>query len=208
MLDFSFVLTVFFLLLGPLKIIPAFAQLTRDADLAYRRRAAIYATLFATLVCVLLILLARTMVASYRLSIEALQLSAGLILLIWSLNAIFQRGDTTPKAAAHPSPVQLAMFPLTTPVIITPAGVAALMVFVLLGPKVPGSDPAVVGTLGLVMALNFLVMFFNDRIVKRQWLVALLQLLGSVLVVVQVAFAVQVILNALRSLGTIPVAGS
>lgn len=203
MFDFSFVLTVFILLLGPLKVIPAFATLTRDADAAYRRRAAVYATLFATAICVLLILLARTMVSSYRLSVEALQLTAGLILLIWSLNALLQRGDAMPRAGRHPSPVELAMSPLTTPVIITPAGVAALMVFVLLGPNVPGGHPVVAGALAVVMALNFLVMFFNDRIVKRHWLLGLLQLVGSVLIVVQVAFAVQVLLNGLRAIGAI-----
>jgi multiple antibiotic resistance protein len=203
MFDFSFVLTVFILLLGPLKVIPAFATLTRDADVAYRRRAAVYATLFATAICVLLILLARTMVSSYRLSVEALQLTAGLILLIWSLNALMQRGDATPRAGRHPTPVELAMSPLTTPVIITPAGVAALMVFMLLGPNVPGGHLVVAGALAVVMALNFLVMFFNDRIVKRHWLLGLLQLVGSVLIVVQVAFAVQVLLNGLRAIGAI-----
>jgi multiple antibiotic resistance protein len=203
MFEFSFVLPVFFLVLGPLKVIPAFAQLTRDADLAYRRRAAVYATLFASAICVVLGLLARTMADNYRLSVVALQLTAGLILLIWSLNAIFARGDATPRIAAHPSPVELAMSPLATPVIITPAGVAALMVFVLLDPNVRGGHPALVGTLALVMALNFLVMYFNDQIVKLQWLLGLLQLLGSVLVVVQVAFAVQVILNVLRTVGVI-----
>ena len=205
--DFSFVLTVVFLLLGPLKIIPVFAQLTQGTDAAYRRRAALFATLFATAVCAAIMLLARTMVDSYRLSVEALQLTGGLILLIWSLNAIFRHDDATPAPVTQPSPVRLAMAPLTTPVIVTPAGVAALIIFVLLGPSVAGGQPAVAGALALVMTLNFLVMAFNDRIVGLPWLVGLLQLLGSVLVVVQVAFAVQVILNGLVRIGAIGAIG-
>jgi multiple antibiotic resistance protein len=203
MFEFTFVLTVVFLLLGPLRIIPAFAQLTRHADQAYRRRTAAYATLFASIVCALVILLARTMADSYRLSIEAVQMTGGLILLVWSLNAIFRRADATPPTGANPTPIQLAMSPLTTPVIITPAGVAALMVFVLLGPSAPGGHPTIAGALAVVMALNFLVMFFNERIVSQTWLLGAMQLVGSVLVVVQVAFAVQVLLNTFRTLGVI-----
>jgi multiple antibiotic resistance protein len=203
MFEFTFLLTVVLLLLGPLKIIAAFAQLTRRADQAYRRRTAAYATLLASIACALIILLARTMAESHHLSVDALQITGGLILLAWSLNAIFQRADATPPAGANPTPIQLAMSPLTTPVIIKPAGVAALMMFVLLGPDAPGWHPSIAGALALVMVLNFLVMFFNERIVSRPWLLGAMQLLGSVLVVVQVASAVKVLLNASRTLGVI-----
>jgi multiple antibiotic resistance protein len=203
MFDFTYVLTIFFLLLGPAKIIPVFARLTQGAEPAYCRRVAVYATLFATAMCVAISLLARTLVASYHLGVPTIQLTGGLILLIWALNAIFASGETAARATSDQSAGQLALSPLATPVIVTPAGVAALMVFVLLAPGTPEGYRIVSSALVLVMALNLLVMYFNTQIVHLRWLLVPLQLLSAVLAVVQVAFALQVILNALQAMGLI-----
>ena len=201
--DFSYALMVFFLTLGPIKIIPVFAHLTQGAGRPDHRRVALYATLFATAICVAISLLARTLAARYRLAVPTLQLTGGLILLIWSLKAIFGRGDAAARVQDDANAMQIALAPLATPTIMTPAGVAALMVFVLLAPGVPDGYQILASALTLVMALNFLVMFYNDRIVKRHWLLVPLQLVGAVLAVAQLAFAVQVILNALYAIGVI-----
>ena len=201
--DFSYALMVFFLTLGPIKIIPVFAHLTQGADRPDRRRLALYATLFATVMCVAIALLARTLTARYRLGVPTLQLTGGLILLIWSLKAIFGRADAAAKTQESSNAMQIALAPLATPTIMTPAGVAALMVFVLLAPGVPDGYQSLASALALVMVLNFLVMFYNDRIVKQHWLLVPLQLVGAVLAVAQLAFAVQVVLNALRAIGVI-----
>ena len=67
--EFSYALMVFFLTLGPIKIIPVFAHLTQGADRPDRRRLALYATLFATVMCVAIALLARTLTArAHRLA--------------------------------------------------------------------------------------------------------------------------------------------
>jgi multiple antibiotic resistance protein len=203
MFDFTYVFTIFFLLLGPAKIIPVFARLTHGAEPAYCRRVAVYATLFATVMCGAISLLARTLVTSYHLGVPTIQLTGGLILLIWALNAIFAVSKTTAKPAADQGATQLALAPLASPVIVTPAGVAALMVFVLLSPGTPQGYQIVSSALALVMVLNFLVMYFNAQIVHRRLVMVPLQLLSAVLAVVQVAFAVQVILNALKAMGVI-----
>jgi multiple antibiotic resistance protein len=88
-------------------------------------------------------------------------------------------------------------------VIVTPAGIAAIIVFELLAAQIPGSERTIVTSLAVVMALNFLVMFFNGAIVKIPGLGLGLQLLGTVLVVVQVALAVQVLLISLEALGLV-----
>jgi multiple antibiotic resistance protein len=152
--------------------------------------------------CVAIGLLARSLVAKYHLAVPTLQLAGGLVLLIWSLNAIFGHSDAAAKAHSDASAVQVALSPLATPMIMTPAGVAAVMVFVLLAGG-PDGYQIVASALALVMAMNFLVMFYNDRIVNRRWLLVPLQLLGAVLAVAQLAFAVQVILNALHAIGVI-----
>ena len=44
----SFVFTIFFMLLGPIKIIPGFLKLTHEADRSFKRELAIKAALIAS----------------------------------------------------------------------------------------------------------------------------------------------------------------
>lgn len=201
MTDFSFVMTMFFLLLGPIKIIPAFARLTRDAEPHFKRDVAVKATLFAAVICAIVALLTGNFVAKYQLSLPAIQITGGLILLLAALSSIFPRRETTTAPGKRPSALQLALSPMASPVIVTPAGIAAIMVIVLLTAHDPGSNRMIATALAIVMVLNFLVMFFNDLIVRFPGLTVVLQLFGVVLVVVQVALAVQAMIYAFTRLG-------
>ena len=49
--QFSFIFTVFFMLLGPLKFIPAFAGLTQGADSRFKRDVAIRGVVIASVLC-------------------------------------------------------------------------------------------------------------------------------------------------------------
>ena len=50
--EFSFVFTIFFMLLGPIKLIPSFAGLTRGADARFKRDVAIRGVVIAAALCV------------------------------------------------------------------------------------------------------------------------------------------------------------
>jgi len=203
MTDFSYVMTILFLLVGPVKIIPAFAKYTRGADGSYKRQAALLATLFASIICGIIVLMTANLVAKYQLSIPALQITGGLILLLSALRSIFPIVEPAPDAETRPGAARLALAPLASPVVVTPAGVAALMVFVLLAQAEPVGLAPIVRALAIVMALNLVVMLFNDLILKVPGLGLVLQLLGTVLIVVQVALAVQAFLFALARLGLV-----
>ena len=203
MIDSAYVSTIFFLLLGPIKIIPVFAKITSDADPRFRRELAIKGTLVATVICAIVVLGARTFVAKYQLGLDAVRISGGLILLISALNAIFPRHENAAPAGAPRSALQVALSPLASPVIVTPAGIAAIILFELLVAQIPGGERTIVTALAVVMALNFLVMFFNGVITKFPGLGLVLQLMGTVLVVVQLALAVQVLLISLEALGIV-----
>ena len=198
MADFSFIMTIFFLLLGPVKIIPAFARITRDSELSLKRGLAIKATVLATAICAIVALLTESFVDKYQLSLPAIQITGGLILLISALTTLFPRRESSAPVGKQPSAWQLAMSPMATPVIVTPAGIAAIMIFVLLtergAEQAPGGYQVIFLALAIVMALNFLVMYVNDLILRIPGLLLVLQLFGSVLVVVQGALAVQALL--------------
>ena len=70
-------------------------------------------------------------------------------------------------------------------------------------PQYPGVTQSVAIGLATMMALDFLVMYFIDRVMKTPGLTIILNVLGSALVFVQAALAINMMLVALKSLGLI-----
>jgi multiple antibiotic resistance protein len=202
---FSFVFTILFVLLGPIKLIPAFAAITRDADEAFRKALAIRGTLIAAVVMAGVALAGSGIVAKYRISLDALRIAGGLVLLLAALGAILS--PVPPPAPVPPKAplAQLAVSPLTVPIIISPAGIAAILIFVTLPSESPGTYPglyqAVAIALTVIVVLDFLVMFFNSSITHVPGLVLVLQAAGAVLVFIQIALAVEIILAGFHYLG-------
>lgn len=205
---FSFVFTVFFMLLGPAKLIPSFAKLMQGADVRFKRDVAIRGTAIAAALCAFVALAGEYLLGKYHISIDALRISGGLVLLIAALLAIFKKAPPAGPKPAGPTPVtstafQLAASPVAVPLIVPPAGVAAILLSVMLAPRYPGVVKAVAICLAVMMVLDFLVMHFIDRIMKIPGLAIVLTVLSAVLLYVQVALATQMMLVAFRSLGVI-----
>ena len=95
--------------------------------------------------------------------------------------------------------MNMALTPLAFPTIVTPYGIAALVVFVAIC-----SDPPSRLTIGAIVLaitlLNLIVMIMTAYI--RPLLGAALAILGAVLGVVQVALGLQIINNSLKVLGS------
>jgi len=202
---FSFIFTLFLTLLGPIKLIPSFAGLTRGADGRFKRDVAIRGALIASALCAFVALAGGTLLSRYRISIDALRIAGGLVLLIASLQVIFQRAHPTSPHSGKPTAIQLAASPVAVPSIVPPAGVAVILLFMMAAPQYPGITQAVAICLVTMMVLDFLVMYFIDRVMKTPGLMIVLTVLGSVLVFVQLGLAVQMLLTALKNLGVVQV---
>ena len=202
--QFSFMFTVFFMLLGPIKLIPSFSRVTRDADSQFKRSVAIWAALIASALCAFVALAGETLLGKYHISIDALQISGGLVLLVAALQVIFQRVQPPSLSSGKPTSIKLAASPVAVPSIVPPAGVAAILMFMMPSPQYPGAPQAVAICLATMMVLDFLVMYFIDLVMKTPGLMVVLTVLGSVLVFVQAGLAIQILLVAFRSLGIIP----
>jgi multiple antibiotic resistance protein len=189
------------MLLGPAKLIPSFAGLTRDADGQFKRSVAIRGAVIASVLCVFVALAGETLLGKYRISIDALRISGGLVLLIAGLQVIFGKGHSSSPALGTPTAIQFAASPVAVPSIVPPAGVVAILIFMMLAPQYPGMIQAVAICLAIMMVLDFLVMYFIDWVIKTPGLMIVLPVLGSVLVFMQIGLAIQIILVTIKNLG-------
>lgn len=202
--DPQFIFTIFFLSLGPVKIIFPFVKLTRNATPEYRRNVSIIAAIIATIVVLFLALFGHHLVAKYQLSLDALRLAGGLVLLISALFNTFphlQPPLEMPKTEL--TAIQLAIRPIVSPIIIPPIGVAAILIFTTLFQGNWEMQLIIIKSLVTIMVFNFMAMLFADKIIKIPGLTQILTLAAVVLTFIQVALAIEVILISLKSLGII-----
>ncbi len=190
---------VFFLMLGPLKIIAPFARLTQGADVWLAHRIAWRAMLFSIFALLLAALVGESFLQRYNMPLPVLALAGGIVLFLVALQGILQQ--FTPPApsagAAAPATLRMAITPIAFPTIVTPYGIAALIVFVALSPDWHGR--LVIGGILLgIMLLNVAAMLLARHILR--FLGVFLQILGAVLGIIQVALGLQIILNSLRRL--------
>lgn len=198
----AYVFTFLFLMLGPFKIIGPFARVTQGADAATTRRIALWATVFSSLALAIAATLGERMLGSYGIPLPVLALAAGIILFIVALLGVVQQFKAGPHgeddAAPPPMPaMKLALTQLAFPTIVTPYGIAALVVFMALSPDAQGRW-TIGAVLLAIMLMNLGVMLVTRRILPVLALV--LPILGAVLGVVQVALGLQIIHNSLRAL--------
>ena len=198
------VFTFLFLMLGPFKIIGPFAMVTKGADAALTRRIALRATLFSSIALLAAALLGEGILSSYGMPLPILSLAAGLILFLVALINILQQfrppaqQDEASEAPVPLPTMKVALTPLAFPAIVTPYGIAALVVFLALSPDL--RSRLLVGVIMLgIMLLNLCFMLMTRLMLPV--LTVLMPILGAVLGIVQVALGLQIINNSLRALG-------
>jgi multiple antibiotic resistance protein len=198
--------------LGPFKIIGPFATMTRGRDGAFKRRLAFKGIFIAALAMLAAATIGANTLQKWGISVGALQLAAGIVLFLIALRPVLEQYEPkkseaqAPESAAAPVPTAsaLALSPLAFPTIVTPYGIAALIMVVMLRPD---HLPEIFGVLVVVLVLNLLAMLSADRILKTPLVGSALGIVGAVMGVLLVALGVQVIVSALHLLGVVGAGG-
>jgi multiple antibiotic resistance protein len=106
--------------------------------------------------------------------------------------AQFQPNQTV---EADPLPLDAAVLRLAFPIIITPYGIAAVIIFT----AIASDTLTKIAVMAIVLQLDLIAMFVARPLLK--WLGAPLLILGVVLAIIQLALGVQVVLSNLSALG-------
>ena len=197
------VFVMLFLMVGPIKILVPFVNLVRGADVKLQRSLATRAILFSAAALALAGLLGKTMLDNLNISLPVLTLAAGLILFLVALRMVLEQQAPPVKAwpEQHPPDMQLAISPLAFPIIVTPYGIAAVIVFAALAQDDSGAKLALTSVILLILAMNWAAMIYADRILK--WFGTALQVFAIVLGIAQVALGLQLIVRSLMAIGVL-----
>ncbi len=86
--QFSYIFTIFFITIGPLKIIPLFYGMTIELDEKSLKKLALKGTWFSLIIILLLALVVTHMLKAWRISIPSVTVAGSILLFISSLKMI------------------------------------------------------------------------------------------------------------------------
>lgn len=201
MVTLPYVFMIFFITLGPLKTIPAFAGLTMAMPPNERRMLAVKGVALATAVVLFVAFGAAALRENWKVSWGALSFATGLMLLLASLRTVstvfapheVHEGPPVP----HTTSKGLVLSPVVIPTIVTAYGVAAILLFLAGHPGDSQFRLGVVAMLLINMALNLVCMLFALPILKIVTVPGF-RLLGWIFAILQAALAIEVMLAPLR----------
>lgn len=203
LLSLSGIFTFFFLMLGPIKVLVPFVKMTKDTDARVRRKLALMATLISTISCLAAAFMGQRVMKSLHISISAIVLAGGIILFLVALQMVTQMYSSSPQnETIPPTPtLSMAVSPLSFPTIVTPYGIAILIIVMTTAQGDAARQIGIIGVLLAIMLLNLIAMLFAHKILKFISVRITLQILGSVLGVLQIALGIQMIVQALILMG-------
>ncbi|WP_204141201.1 MarC family protein [Halomicronema sp. CCY15110] len=190
---------IFFVTLGPLKVIPTFLQVTCQADRTLKRQLAWRSTAMASFMALVVVLIGQNLLRIWQIQLPALMIAGGILLSLVALRLILAQyavGESATTAYDTPG-LHLAMTPLAFPAILPPFGIAIALMLMVLSTNLGFSPTTLILLLLLVMALNLVSMLAAVPIIKFVRPVTL-RILGFSLGVMQFALGIQFILFALE----------
>lgn len=198
--DLGETFTFFFLMLGPIDVLGPFVKMTEGADERFKRQLAIRATIFSCLALAAAALLGERILRDYGVSLKVLMLTGGLVLSAVAFLEILEQFRPVPidKTETETPSLDVAVFRLAFPTIITPYGIAAVIILAAIASDASTKIAVFLIALG-VLLLDLLAMLVARPLLK--WLGAPLLILNAVLAIIQLAFGVQIIVSSLAAIG-------
>ncbi len=200
-LEYQKAFAMLFLMLGPFKVLVPFVELTGSLERREQVRMATVGVAMAALMLVIAGVLGKTILDNFDISIPVLALTGGLVLFLMALDTVLH--DRKP-ASATPAPSlgsaqRKAVNPLAFPIIVTPYGLAAVIVFFALSQGNPEATTLVATVIAVTLAIDWIAMLYARPILALFG--TALQIIAIVLSVVQTALGLQIIVRSLELMG-------
>jgi multiple antibiotic resistance protein len=199
--------TTFFATISPISVSAMFAALTVTADAKTRRTMAIRGTVIAACILMCFALLGEYLLTGLGISLAALRISGGILLLLIGIDKVFARssnGASTTREEQEEAEIKedISVFPLATPLLAGPGTMGAT---ILLMSDVRDSVSHQLIVMGALMAILLITLAALLSASKLQKLLGVtgMHVVGRVMGVLLAALAVQFILDGIRQSGLI-----
>jgi multiple antibiotic resistance protein len=192
--------SIFFLfaVIDPLGSVPVFMEATKQFDDKYKKKIAIRASAVAFFVLLFFIVIGQSIMEGMQISLDAFQISGGVILFLFALTMIF--GDGKPESEIHliKDYKHVTIFPIAIPSIASPG---AIMAVVLLTDNHIYTLPQQILTIFLVLFVIILTagILIGARFIQEKVGEYGITVISKIMGLIMASYAVQSILSGLKN---------
>lgn len=113
--------------IDPLGSVPVYLEATKDFDLQHKRKIAIRASFVAFGILLFFIVVGQIILEGMEVSLDAFQISGGVILLLFALTMIFGDGKPASEKELIKDYKHVTIFPIAKPSIASPGAIMAVV---------------------------------------------------------------------------------
>lgn len=200
--------TTFFATIGPIDVAAMFAALTSGESRAARKALAIRGTLISACILLTFALTGDVLLSSLGISIAALKVSGGILLLLIGIDLVFARpsggtSTTSEEESEATTKQDISVFPLATPLIAGPGAMGAAILLMADAAGDVALQATVIAALLAVLGLTLVLLLLANQ-VQRVLGVTGMHVVSRVFGVLLTALAVQFMIDGIAISGLLP----
>lgn len=196
----EFITTFFFIfaVIDPIGTVPVYLEATKDLSEQSKKRVAIRASLIAFSILLFFIVVGQIILEGMAVTLDAFQISGGVILFLFALTMIFGDGKAESERKKITDYKHVTVFPVAIPSIASPGAIMAVVILTdnsLFSPKQQAITAAFVL---LVVALTAVILLIANRVQKvigDYGITVISKIMGLILA----SYAVQSIMTGAKS---------
>ncbi len=121
--------TIFFLIavIDPIGSVPVYLEATKEFDKIHKRKIAIRASAIAFMILLFFIVIGQLILEGMKISLDAFQISGGVILFLFALTMIFGDGKPEREKNQITDYKHVTIFPVAIPSIASPGAIMAVV---------------------------------------------------------------------------------
>lgn len=121
--------TIFFLfaVIDPIGSVPVFLEATKEFDSTFKKKIALRASIVAFLILLFFIVIGQLILEGMEVSLDAFQVSGGVILFLFALTMIFGDGKPEQEKSQISDYKHVTIFPVAIPSIASPGAIMAVV---------------------------------------------------------------------------------
>mgnify|MGYP000504170505 CR=1 FL=1 len=186
-----------FAVIDPLGSVPVYLEATKDFDQTHKRKIAIRASILAFFVLLFFIVVGQLILEGMSVTLDAFQISGGVILFLFALTMIFGEGKPLSEKQLIKDYKHVTIFPVAIPSIASPGAIMAVVL--LTDNHLYGISEQLITT-GLVLVVIALTMaiLLAATVVQKKIGEYGITVISKIMGLILAAYAVQSILTGIK----------
>lgn len=187
-----------FAVIDPLGTVPVFLSATQNFTDREKRAIAVRASIIASIILIFFILVGQLIIEGMEVSLDAFQISGGIILFLFALTMIFGEGKPENEIHMIKDFKRVTVFPIAIPSIASPGAIMAVVLLTDNHIYTIGHQAVTTFIMLLVVAITALLLMVARHIqawIGEQGITVISKVMGLILA----SYATQSILSGLKS---------